>query len=116
MSVNAESSDGAAHAIQLFTELASGKWAMFVAALQYIISVSSEFVTGIAPEGDQGGGLVRWQTSRTATSIYHETEPENLQPFAEVADQAEDGKGYLATTIVSLSSFHNHIVYTGFQS
>ena len=77
MSVNAESSDGAVHAIQLFTELASGKWAMFVAALQSIIPVSSEFVTGIAPEGDQGGGLVRWQTSRTATSIYHETEPES---------------------------------------
>ncbi|RDX42058.1 hypothetical protein OH76DRAFT_146300 [Lentinus brumalis] len=81
MSVEAQSTDGGAHNVQLYTETVS------------------EFVTGIRPQGDQGGGLVRWQSSRTATSIYHETEPENLQPYAEVAEQAEDGKLYLATTL-----------------
>ncbi|RPD76749.1 hypothetical protein L226DRAFT_611194 [Lentinus tigrinus ALCF2SS1-7] len=81
ISVEAQSLDGAAHLVQFYTEL------------------SSEFVTGIRPQGDQGGGLVSWQSSRTATSIYHQTEPEQPQPYAEVADQAEDGKGYLATTL-----------------
>lgn len=74
---------------------------MLIAFDRFGTSAWIEFVTGIRPEGDQGGGLVRWQTSRTATTIYHETEPEYLQQFAEVAEQAEDGKGYLATLLVS---------------
>ncbi len=59
-----------------------------------------EFVTGI------GADLVRWQTARTATTIYHETEPHHLQPYAEISQQAEDGREYFATALVSLFEAH----------
>ncbi|KAI0705121.1 hypothetical protein C8T65DRAFT_740959 [Cerioporus squamosus] len=75
LSVEAQSLDGDTHHVQLYSE------------------IGSQFITGI------GDDLVRWQTSLTNTTMFHETEPQNLQPYAEISQQAEDGRGYFATSL-----------------
>ncbi|KAI0705087.1 hypothetical protein C8T65DRAFT_240266 [Cerioporus squamosus] len=81
VSVEAHSIDGVTHDTQLYSD------------------ISSELVTGIRPSGSQGGAPVRWQSNSTTQSRYHETEPEILQQYTEISQQAEDGKGYYAMAL-----------------
>ncbi|TFK92712.1 hypothetical protein K466DRAFT_581623 [Polyporus arcularius HHB13444] len=82
ISVEAQSLDGATHHIQMYSD------------------ITSEFITGIRPLAvGQGGAPVKWQNNRTAQTLYHETEPEILQQYTEVAEQAQDGRGYYAMAL-----------------
>ncbi|RDX47956.1 hypothetical protein OH76DRAFT_1405499 [Lentinus brumalis] len=81
VSVEAQSLDGATHNVQMYSD------------------ISSELVTGIRPSGTQGGAAVRWQNNRTAQTLYHETEPETLQQYTEISEQAQDGRGYYAMAL-----------------
>ncbi|RPD75338.1 DUF1793-domain-containing protein [Lentinus tigrinus ALCF2SS1-7] len=83
VSVEAQSLDGAAHDVQMYSD------------------ISSELVTGIRPDGNAGlhGDPVSWQSNSTAQTFYHETQPETLQQYSEYTQQAEDGRGYYAMAL-----------------
>ncbi|RPD54725.1 hypothetical protein L226DRAFT_560384 [Lentinus tigrinus ALCF2SS1-7] len=81
VSVEAQSLDGAAHDVQVYSD------------------ISSELVTGIRPSGGNGGDPVSWQSNRTAQALYHETEPVTLRQYTEVSNQAQDGRGYYAMAL-----------------
>ncbi|TFK86748.1 hypothetical protein K466DRAFT_492211 [Polyporus arcularius HHB13444] len=71
VSVEARSLDGAAHAIQLYSDVSSGQ-----------------------PTDGQDGNPVSWSNTLTAQSLYHETQPEIIQRYTENAQQAQDGRAY----------------------
>ncbi|TFK80596.1 hypothetical protein K466DRAFT_636552 [Polyporus arcularius HHB13444] len=81
VSVEARSLDGAAHAIQMYSD------------------ITSELVSGYRPTNGQAGNPVSWSNTLTAQSLYHETQPELIQRYTESTQQAQDGRAYYAMAL-----------------
>ena len=102
VTVIVESGHNQARHIELYSEITAGK-SRIVSSLSSI----ERYVEWVS--GDDSS-VVQWNTSHSDYSYYHEVELEDPRPNVEIAQQAQDGKGYYA--MVSVSPFLSRCIKT----
>ena len=95
LSVTVQSTDGNSHSVQLYSDISAG-------TSLNTCNMTYHLVTGWL--GGNATSIVQWNTTQTASSIYHQAWLQSPQFMQEIANLAEDSTVYYGMQSVRPSS------------